>query len=177
MDAGRPLLWALDFNVDPMWSVVAQVDGEEVTVLDEIVLSGRARIDACEEFEKRFPAHAAGLVIYADATGARMQTTGTTDVEILQKFLRSGAYGEVEFRIPKSNPAVRDRVTLMNAKLESAAGERRMQVHPRCKELIKDFEQVTYKENSQVIDKDRDPKRTHLSDALGYLVWQECRWR
>ncbi len=24
-----------------------------------------------------------------------------------------------------------------------------------------------------MIDKDRDPKRTHLSDALGYLVWQE----
>ena len=50
-------------------------------------------------------------------------------------------------------------------------------IHPRCKELIKDFEQVTYKENSQVIDKDRDPKRTHLSDALGYLAWQECRGR
>ena len=33
---------------------------------------------------------------------------------------------------------------------------------------------MTYKENSLVIDKDRDPKRTHLSDALGYLVWQEC---
>ena len=24
-----------------------------------------------------------------------------------------------------------------------------------------------------MIDKERDPKRTHLSDALGYLVWQE----
>jgi hypothetical protein len=70
---------------------------------------------------------------------------------------------------------VRDRVTLMNSKLESAAGERKLLVHPRCKELIKDFEQVMYKENSQVIDKDRDPKRTHLSDALGYLAWQECR--
>jgi len=50
-----------------------------------------------------------------------------------------------------------------------------MTVHPRCTELIRDFEQVTYKEHSQVIDKDRDPKRTHLSDALGYLAWQECR--
>ena len=64
---------------------------------------------------------------------------------------------------------------LMNAKLESAAGERNLKVHPRCKGLIKDFEQVTYKENSLVIDKERDPRRTHLSDALGYLVWQECR--
>ena len=64
---------------------------------------------------------------------------------------------------------------LMNAKLESADGKRQLRVHPQCKELIADFEQVTYKENSLVIDKDRDPRRTHLSDALGYLVWQEYR--
>ena len=39
VDQSRPLLWALDFNVDPMCSVVAQMEGERVTVLDEIVLS------------------------------------------------------------------------------------------------------------------------------------------
>jgi len=41
--------------------------------------------------------------------------------------------------------------------------------------LIKDLEQVTYKADSNAIDKDRDRMRTHLSDALGYLLWQECR--
>ena len=46
---------------------------------------------------------------------------------------------------------------------------------PQCKELIKDFEQVAYKTDSSQIDKDRDRLRTHLSDALGYLLWQECR--
>jgi terminase large subunit-like protein len=174
-DENRPLMWALDFNVDPMCSVVAQVDGETVKVLDEIVLSRASTHDACEEFTRRFPGHAGGLVVYADASGARLQTSGTTDVEILKKFFRSGPYGDVWFKIPKANPAVRDRVTLMNAKLESAAGERKLRVDARCKELIKDFEQVTYKENSLIVDKDRDPRRTHLSDALGYLVWQECR--
>jgi hypothetical protein len=172
---GSPLLWALDFNVDPMSSVVAQMDGEEVRVLDEIVLNRASTYDACAEFGNRFAEHAGGLVIYADASGSRRQTSGTTDVEILKKFVSERGYGDVRFRIPKANPAVRDRVTLMNSKLESAAGERMLVVHPRCKELIKDFEQVMYKENSQVIDKDRDPKRTHLSDALGYLAWQECR--
>jgi hypothetical protein len=172
---GSPLLWALDFNVDPMSSVVAQMDGDEVRVLDEIVLNRASTYDACTEFGNRFAEHAGGLVIYADASGARRQTSGTTDVDILKKFVSDRAYGDVRFRIPKTNPAVRDRVTLMNSKLESAAGERKLVVHPRCKELIKDFEHVMYKENSQVIDKDRDPKRTHLSDALGYLAWQECR--
>jgi hypothetical protein len=170
-----PLLWALDFNVDPMCSVVVQVSGEEVTVLDEIVLSRASTYDACEEFLRRFPSHSAGLVVYADATGARMQTTGTNDVAILQQYFLNGAHGLAEFKIPKSNPAVRERVALMNAKLQSAAGERVLKVHPKCRELIRDFEQVAYKENSLIVDKDRDPRRTHLSDALGYLVWQECR--
>jgi len=175
VDRNLPLMWALDFNVDPMSSVVAQVAQEQVKVLGEIVLSRASTYDACEEFAGRFPEHEGGLVVYADASGARLQTSGTTDVEILKNFLRNGRYGEVRFRIPKANPAVRERVALMNSKLESAAGERSLLVHPRCKELIKDFEQVTYKENSLTIDKDRDPRRTHLSDALGYLVWQECR--
>ena len=175
IDRQKPLLWALDFNVDPMCSVIAQVDGENVTVLDEIVLGRASTYDACSEFGRRFPAHENGLVIYADASGARMQTSGTTDVLILKEFVKDRKYGQVEFRIPKANPAVRDRIALMNSKLESAKGVRSLVVHPCCKELVKDFEQVTYKENSAVIDKDRDSKRTHLSDALGYLVWQECR--
>lgn len=170
----QPLLWALDFNVNPMCSVVAQARGEEIAVLDEIVLSRASTLDACEEFAGRFPTHGRGLVVYADATGARLQTSGTTDLRMLKGFFGGGEYGEVQFRIPKSNPPVRDRVTLMNAKLESAAGKRMLRVDPRCRELIKDLEQVTYKENSLMIDKDRDPRRTHLSDALGYLIWQEC---
>ena len=175
-DERLPLMWALDFNVDPMCSVVAQVEGERVRVIDEIVLGRASTLDACKEFAQRFPAHRAGLIVYADATGSRMQTSGTTDVEILREFLLSGEYGEALFKIPTSNPAVRDRVTLMNAKLESAAGERMLTVDSRCRELIKDFEQVVYKEGSAaVIEKDRDGRRTHLSDALGYLIWQECR--
>ena len=175
VDRNRPLLWALDFNVDPMCSVVAQVDGEKVRVVDEIVLNRASTQQACEEFSRRFPSHAAGLAVYADATGARMQTSGTTDLAILRSFFRGGAYGEVRFRVPRSNPAVKDRVLLMNAKLAAADGVRALTVDPRCGELIRDLEQVVYKENSQVIDKERDPRRTHLSDALGYLVWQEFR--
>jgi len=176
VDERLPLLWALDFNVDPMCSVIAQVyrDGR-VTVLDEIVLSRASTYDACSEFLARFESHAGGLVVYADATGARMQTTGKSDLAILRDALKN--YGQAEFRIPMSNPVVRERVQLMNAKLAAANGERLLQVHPRCTELIRDFEQVLYKEGSGVVDKDKDPKRTHLSDALGYLVWQECGGR
>jgi hypothetical protein len=47
-------------------------------------------------------------------------------------------------------------------------------VNPSCKALIKDFEQVCWKTDphgNPLMDLDKsDPMRTHVSDALGYLV-------
>jgi hypothetical protein len=65
----------------------------------------------------------------------------------------------------------------VNSKLFSASEEVQLFVDPRCKGLIMDFEEVTFKPESSVIDKEKDSQRTHLSDALGYLLWQECRPR
>ncbi|HLJ47568.1 MAG TPA: terminase family protein [Bryobacteraceae bacterium] len=174
-DRKSPLFWALDFNVDPMSSIVAQMHGEEVWVLDEIVLSRASTEQACEEFHARFPNHQMGIVVYGDASGSRLQTAGTTDYRIIRDFLRSNGYEKYDLKVPKKNPNIRDRVSLVNSRLWSAEGVARLFISPKCKELLKDMEEVTYKPGSSVIDKDRDPKRTHLSDALGYLVWQECR--
>lgn len=173
VDVHRPLLWALDFNVDPMSSVIAQVEGGRLKVIGEIVLSRATTYQACEEFANRFPSHAAGLRVYADATGERMQTSGASDVGILREFFRTGPWGQVQFKVPRSNPPVRDRMALVNGMLGPESGEARLLVAPACQELIKDFEQVSYKDGTQVIDKERDHKRTHLSDAVGYLAWQE----
>jgi hypothetical protein len=175
LDPDEPLFWALDFNVDPMSSIVAQRHGDDVAVLDEIVLSRASTAEACEEFHGRYPNHPAGVVIYGDASGQRLQSAGTTDYRIIREFFRQTAYAGLKFRVPSSNPSVRERVALVNASLLSASEEVHLWIHPRCKGLIADMEEVVYKPDSAIIDKERDPKRTHLSDALGYLMWQECR--
>ncbi len=171
----EPLLWSMDFNVNPMCAVVAQMQGDVLYVLDEIVLERASTNMACAEFWRRYPDHPGGYVVYADATGARMQTSGTSDRAMVEEFLREWARKNYRLKIPTSNPAVRDRVMLLNTMFESAAGKVRLYVSEKCVELRKDLEQVGYKPNTLEIDKDRDPRRTHLSDALGYLVWQECR--
>ncbi len=177
VDPELPLLWALDFNVDPMSSVVVQIQDNLVRVIDEIVMSRASTEQACQEFWNRHAEHPAGMTIYGDASGNNMQTTGSTDYEIIRRFFRSVKYTQVQQKVPRSNPQVRERINVVNAKLKSASGEVQMLISPRCKELVKDFEEVSYKTGSTVLDKDKDPRRTHLSDALGYLVWQECRPR
>jgi hypothetical protein len=168
-----PILWALDFNVDPMCSIVAQRSGDHLFVLDEIVISRASTTDACQEFISRYPNHAAGLIIFGDASGNNLKTSGLTDYQMMRSFFAKTAYRNIDYRVPKSNPLVRDRVLLVNSRLRSAGGDVSLSVSARCSGLIADFEQVAYKPGSTLIDKDRDPKRTHLSDALGYLVWQE----
>lgn len=175
VDPARPVVWALDFNVDPMCSVVAQVQRSgEVSVLDEIALRRATTEQACEEFEKRFGRPAAGVVVYGDASGASMNTTGYSDYQVIRNYFGS-RMAKVTYRVPKANPPVRDRVSLVNARLRNARDEVQLFVDPKCRELIDDFEQVSYQEESTQIDKDKDRKRTHMSDALGYLIWQEDR--
>jgi hypothetical protein len=172
-DPALALLWAMDFNVNPMCSIVAQRVDEEVRVLDEIVLQRASTQDACEEFARRYPQWAAGVVVYADASARHQQTAGTSDEEIVKDFFATAGRYTVRYKIPRANPGVQSRVRLVNAKLKSAGGETTIRVDSKCKELMADFDEVSYVANSLEVDKDSDGRRTHLSDALGYLVWQE----
>ncbi len=168
-----PLLWALDFNVDPMCSVVAQIDGGRLHVLGEIVLRRAGTAEACEQFRARFLPHYRGVTVYGDASGHRMQTAGSSDYQIVRDQLGRGDWGPFSYKTGRSNPAVRDRVALTNSLLRNADGDIRLEVDPGCGELIRDLEEVNYQADTSAIDKDRDKSRTHLSDALGYLIWEE----
>ncbi len=175
VDPALPLFWALDFNVDPMSSIIAQISKGAVKVLDEIVIRHATTQQACAKFLERYPNHDAGVVVYGDASGNHEQTTGASDYTMVRDYFSTHSNVRVRYQVPKANPSVRDRINLMNRTLRAASGRIGMSIDPRCKELIKDFEQVCYKADSNQIDKDRDRLRTHLSDALGYLVWQECK--
>jgi len=173
VNPSRTLYWALDFNVDPMSSVIVQIAGGKVFVVDEIVIRHATTAQACEEFMKRFPHHRSDIVVYGDASGNQRQTTGLSDFEMVRDYFKVQTTTEVRYRVPKSNPAVRDRVNLVNRTLLTAGGDINLTVDPKCKELIKDLEQVCFKADTSEIDKTRDRQRTHASDALGYLIWQE----
>ncbi len=168
----KPLLWALDFNVSPMSSVILQWAGGQLAVIDEIVLERATTEEACMEFENRYREHAGPLEIYGDASGRNMHTTGGNDYSILQNHLTRAGFQNTRIKVPASNPPVLNRIRKVNSLLTNALGEVRMEIDPRCKELIRDFEEVLFKSDSGVIDKTRDPKRTHASDALGYAIWE-----
>jgi hypothetical protein len=175
VNPNQKLWWALDFNVDPMSSVIVQQGHGVVDVIGEIVIRRGTTKQACEEFLKRYPRHDAGVLVFGDASGYQQQTGGATDYDMIRDHFAAHSSMKVDYRAPKSNPSVRERINLTNRQLKTASGRIGLQVDPQCKELIKDLEQVCFKADTMQIDKDRDRLRTHLSDALGYVLWQACR--
>ncbi len=176
VDPKRTLVWSWDFNLNPMCSVVCQEQDENTVVLDEIVIETSSTPEVCEEFLARFGKHRARIEIYGDASGSHGQTaTGRSDYDLIREFFRRHPELDAVVRAENANPPVRDRVNVVNGRLRNAQGDRRLFVDRRCGELIKDLEQVSYKPGTCQIDKDKDPRRTHLSDALGYYLWARFR--
>jgi hypothetical protein len=184
---GMPLIWSLDFNVNPMCSVLAQQVGEGVHVLDELVLPDSNTPAACEAFvhwtERLRISGPLTVQVYGDATGENRSTSASrTDWQIVKDFLgRQRGVFLSSFRVGSSNPLVKDRVNCVNAMLCNYAQQRRIQIDPRCRHLLRDFEQVCWKCDSHgnalpELDKS-DPQRTHTSDALGYYLAREFAMR
>jgi hypothetical protein len=187
-ERGQPLFWSLDFNVNPMCAVVGQViQGEGVHVLDEIVLEDSNTPAACEAFLKRMEPWSReapqSLWIYGDATGDNRHSSAShTDWQIVKDFLSRHAWRfQVSHKVPSDNPAVKDRIHCLNALLRNYLGQRRLLIDPSCRELIRDLERVAWKTDphgnaTPELDKS-DRRRTHTSDALGYMIAREFPMR
>jgi hypothetical protein len=112
--------------------------------------------------------------VHGDATGGRRDTrSGTNDWEIVKRGLtRAGI--SYRFMVGTKNPSVRERVNDVNFALCSPDGARSLIVDERCKELRTDLKEVGWKKdasgNSLSSLDNGDQRRTHVSDALGYLV-------
>lgn len=174
------VFWSLDFNVNPLCSVIGQVIGEVVQVLDEIVLPDSHTLAACNAFVDRVrawePARPMPLSIYGDASGdQRHSSASRTDWQLVKDFMSQlRSEFSVSYQVRSANPLVKDRTNCVNARLRNQAGERRLIIDPRCQHLIRDFEQVGWKKDLHgncfaELDKS-DGQRTHASDALGYMV-------
>src|SRR5579862_3842600 len=145
------LNWCLDFNMNPLCSVLMQVANGLAVVLDELILPDSNTLAACEEFLSRTEKWTSGspisVNVYGDATGDQRHTSASrTDWQIVKQFF--GRYPDrfhVTFHVPSSNPMVKDRVNCVNGRLRNHAGQYRLMVHEHCKQLIRDFEQVCWK--------------------------------
>ena len=175
--ARHPLCWCLDFNVEPMVSLVGQRDGRLFRFYKELILDEGNILEMVQMFVDAFPQHYGEIWVYGDATGKKRNAqTGTSDYYMIQNAMRS--YGApLRLKIPEANPLVPDRINAVNRALKDERGEISIEVDPSCVELIADFEQVL-RDGRGGLKKtfnrsDSYARRTHTSDAAGYWISRE----
>jgi hypothetical protein len=166
-DPKLPICWSLDFNINPMCSGVIQHKGGNVMVLDELVLPDTKTDCAVTAFLDRAIERGwdvRNVQIYGDATGnARDSTSGLSDWIIVKN--RLAGLG-IKFNVPRANPAIKETINAINARLKSADGTVSLAIHPRCQQLITDFRNALWPSPTMLHDE-------HSLAWLRYFVHRE----
>jgi hypothetical protein len=157
----------LDFNRFPMSGVMMvkflDKEGEECfCVVDEVLMPNATIQRYADLLVEKYKGR--NITIYPDASGNQQHTSagGNTNHSVLRGL-------GFKLIMPRKNPAVSDRVNIVNGAFLSAAGKPRLFIHPRCKELITSLESLGFDDNGNIA-KGGQAKYTHLPDALGYAV-------
>lgn len=183
----RPILLTFDFNVDPMACLVSQFEtmygGRRLLrTFRELILEGSADIASMIDlFKYHYPRHGSEIWLYGDATGQNRRVAANQEgtksyFTLIQNELRG--YGSpIRVKVPSSNPGVPDRLNAVNKLLRDENAEIRWIIDPSCTELIQDLEGVLRDARGGIkkVTNIKDPyfRRTHTSDAAGYLIAKE----
>jgi hypothetical protein len=142
-------------------------------VLDEVWIeddSNTRRV--CERLIERWGSRHRGRVIcYGDPSGgARKSSSERSDWQTIEDYL-GRQWPVFEMDIHGGDPGPRDRVVVTNSRLKNASDVVRVFIDPTCRHLAEDLEQTQVDEGGDP-DEGPDKKRTHISDALAYLLFQ-----
>jgi len=151
-----PIWIGCDFNVNPMTAVVGQVINNQLRIVDEFYLKHSNTEALSSEIIARYGRN---VTVVPDSTGRKSTTNASiSDIQILKKY----------FTVKVANNPFRiDRYAAVNG----AFARGRVVISPNCQYTIKDLESVVYKEGTNKPD-DSDKMLTHISDALGYLIYR-----
>jgi len=183
------LLFMFDFNVAPGIAVIGQEQYMPkrqtnkrlwgTGIIGEVwIPRGSNTIRVCDKLIQDWGKHKGRIFCYGDSTGGSKgsaKVLGSDWQLVKEKLWSHFGMDRLFFRVPLSNPRERDRVNTVNSRLLNIKKEIRMMVDPtKAPQTVRDFEGVVVIEGgSGEIDKSIDPERTHLSDAIGYHLWQE----
>lgn len=167
----REIVVGMDFNYDPMCSVIIQdhaIGGRVVPVIvDAFAFRNCDTNAACERIIDHCGADN-NFTIYPDPACNSRSAHGAakTDITLIrQAFSHAKAF---QIRVKTAHPKRKDRLNAVNTRLKNAAGDIGLYVCKRARAIIGDLQRVTTEE--YLNGNFTDPMLGHSSDALGYFI-------
>lgn len=172
LDPYKPIKLCFDFNVNPTTLLISQRDGTMNRYFDEYSLSNSSTektvLQFCDDYQHLTKDHHE-LKIRGDSTGRnRSSTTGYSDYKYVQDILTDAGFRH-SMDVPSRNPSIIDRVKYANSWLKPFKGDHRVEIDPKCKDLIRDLASQTLN-GRHPSDKNN---LGHKADAFGYDIYYE----
>lgn len=165
------LMWMHDQNFTPLSSSIGVRRGEDLYLLDEIVLisavSRESAIEFCEKYKEH---HNKKVLIYGDPAGRAGEKHGhASDYTDIEDVLKANGW-TFERRVKNKHPAIKDRQNSLRAKIRTADGKISLFVNPKtAKWSHKGLQTVTLQEGSTFQEDQRNDYQ-HITTAIGYCV-------
>lgn len=165
------LCWYHDFNYTPLSSGVGVIRGNDVYMLDEIVLTGAVASQSALEFVNKFKDHKNKSVnIYGDPSGRAGEKHGhESDYTEIERVLRSHGW-QFTRKVKPSTRSIKDGQNAVRAKIKNAAGDVSLYVNPKTAPWQhKALSTVQLKEGSTFIE-DETSEYQHIGTAIRYFI-------
>jgi hypothetical protein len=164
------LCWMHDQNYTPLSSAIGVKRGDDVYLLDEIVLISAVSEQSALEFVDKYKEHKnKHVLIYGDPAGRAGEKHGQESAYTqIENVLRAHNW-KFTRNVEKKHPAIKDRQNAVRAKIKSADGHVSLYVNtkkaPYCH---KGLSTVQLKKGSTFLEEETEYQ--HITTAIGYFV-------
>ena len=173
------LCWMHDQNYTPLSSAIGvrrgEMDrhgkGEDLYLLDEIVLTSAVSKESAEEFVEKYKDHKnKHVIIYGDPAGRagekHNQESAYTQIE--EVLAREG--WKFTRNVERSHPSIKNRQNAVRTKILNALGETSLFINPNTAPWChKGLATVQLKEGSAFQENDKNQYQ-HITTAIGYMI-------
>lgn len=164
------LLWAHDFNYTPMSSCVSVRRGDDIYVLDEIILESAIARQSALEFVDKFSDHDnKNVIVFGDPAGRAGEKHGhASDYVEIENVLRDAGW-KFKRLVKAAAPAIRDRQNEVRAKIRNAEDKISLFVNPsKAKYVDQGLSRVARKKGSSF--QEEESEFSHVTTAIGYQI-------
>ena len=163
-----------DQNFTPLSSSIGVRRGNDLYLLDEIVLTSAVSKQSALEFVEKYKDHQNKTVyIYGDPAGRAGEKHGhKSDYNDIEDVLRAHGW-KFQRRVANAHPAIKDRQNAVRAKIKNAMGEVSLYVNPQTAPWSHKGLATVQLQAGSTFQEDQKNQYQHITTAIGYCVAYE----
>ena len=165
------LMWMHDQNFTPLSSAIGVRRGDDLYLLDEIVLTSAVSRQSAEEFVERYKDHKnKHVLVYGDPSGRAGEKHGhASDYTEIEDVLRMNKWTFTR-NVKRAAPAIKDRQNAVRARIMTADGRRHLFVNPNTAPWCDEGLATVQVQEGSTFQEDQRNQYQHITTAIGYCV-------